>query len=363
MANNKNKNNVKKNNTKNNSKVTKKVEVKKEEIKEEENQEIEEIKEDDNLLKKVTKERIMMFLSGLFVGLLCMIIFYPDRIAELENGEQVAVKVGKSDITANDLYSTLKDETVLNKLLEIIDKTILEKKYELDDEDLKSIEETANSYIEHYVNEGYTKEQFFSEYGFESDEDFQKYLQLDYRRNLYYQDYLDKSISDEDIDKFYENSVYGTIKTEHILVKSTHSNAEEKATEILNKLKNGSSWNDLKTEYASDIVTEEVSVQFDSPLEETYKTEAVNLKDGTFSSSLVKTSYGYHIVYRISTLEKADKKDLKDRIKTVLKNKMQTEDSNLYQKVMIKMREEEKVEIKDTEIKKVYDTYVKLFDK
>ena len=40
-----------------------------------------------------------------------------------------------------------------------------------------------------------------------------------------------------------------------------------------------------------------------------------NLKDGEYSKEPVKTSYGYHIVYRIDQKEKPALEDIKDQIK------------------------------------------------
>jgi len=146
---------------------------------------------------------------------------------------------------------------------------------------------------------------FLERSGFESKEDFREYLELDYKRNKYYEEYMLGSITDDEVNSYYNDNVFGTINTEHILVQSEKSNAEEKAQEILDKLKNGASWGDLKNEYKNDIITEVVPIDFDSNLESAYKTEAENLKNESYSSSLVKTAYGYHIVYRIKNDEKA----------------------------------------------------------
>jgi len=315
-------------------------------------------------IKNIEKEQIIIFIVGLAIGLLTMIIFYPDRIAELKNGEQVAIKFKDANLTADKLYTDLKEKYAINSMLELIDKTILEPKYELNDEDLKSIEESAKSYISYYESAyGMTEEQFLERNGFETFEEFATYLQLDYRRNKYYTEYQTNKITDDEVNSFYNDKVYGTIYTKHILVEVTNTmkdeDAKAKAEEILNKLKNGTSWDDLKNEYSSIIKAEEVPVEFDSNLESAYKTEAENLKNESYSSSLVKTAYGYHIVYRIKNDEKAELKTLETRIKNSIIKEKEKEDNNIYEKTMIKMREEAKMEIKDTELKKAYEKYSK----
>jgi len=124
-------------------------------------------------IKNIEKEQIIIFIVGLAIGLLTMIIFYPDRIAELKNGEQVAIKFKDANLTADKLYTDLKEKYAINSMLELIDKTILEPKYELNDEDLKSIEESAKSYISYYESAyGMTEEQFLERNGFETFEEF-----------------------------------------------------------------------------------------------------------------------------------------------------------------------------------------------
>ena len=56
-----------------------------------------------------TKNIIISFVIGLFIGLLIMLLFIPDRIAKLENGEEVVVETSKGNITANDIYNDLKE--------------------------------------------------------------------------------------------------------------------------------------------------------------------------------------------------------------------------------------------------------------
>lgn len=312
-------------------------------------------------VKKIKKEQLIIFSVGLVIGLLTMVVFYPERIAELKNGEEVAIKVGKTDITADSMYTDMKDKYALNSILEIVDRTILDKKYETNEEVTKGVEETAQSYLNYYSSQmGYTEEQFLESQGFKDLDEFKYSLELEYKRNMYYQEYMLDNVTESEIDDYY-NNMSGVINTEHILVKNEVENANEKATEILNKLKNGTSWEDLKNEYKSVITTENVKVDFDSNLESNYINATKKLKDGAYTNELVKTSYGYHIILRVSTEEKLEKKDLTERIKKAIVNVKQTEDTKMYEKVMVKMRELEGMEIKDTKLKEVYEDYVKKY--
>ena len=321
--------------------------------------------EDTPLLDAKRKEQLIIFIAGLAIGLLTMILFYPDRIAKLKNGEEVAITIGKTKITADEMYEDLKDKYSLNSIIEIIDRTILDKKYELTEEDLKTVENTAKNYIDAYMKEyEITEEEALIQVGFKNYDEFVDYLKIDYKRNKYYNDYLNSIITDEEKENYYNTFVFGTINTEHILVKTgvDAASAEAKAKEILDKLKSGVSWDNLKETYKNEITTETVPVEFDSGLETAYMTEAKNLKDGEYSQSLVKTAYGYHIILRKSTEEKKSIKDLDERIKKGINANKAKEDANLYEKVMIHMREEAKTEFKDTKLKEVYENHTKNYN-
>lgn len=317
-------------------------------------------------LKMIKKNEWLRMGGCLLIGILVMLLFYPDRIAELKNGEQVAIKLDKTNITADKLYTDLKSKYAKYELLDIIDSTILYNKYEMTDEDQETIKSKADEYIKYYEeNYQMTKEDFLSKNNFESYEEFVEYLKLDYLRQKYYDEYLTGLISEEDIKKYYDEKVIAPFTVEHILVKTGSDNKEEKeelATEILDKLKDGEEWNDLKKEYEDDIVTEEFDIEFDSNLEDAFITAAKKLSDGEYTGSLVTTNYGYHIILRKETKEIPELDEIKARILTVLKTNYVNENKNVYEKSLIKLREDSGLNIKDTELAKVYDKYKKDYE-
>ncbi len=317
----------------------------------------------EEAIRRDNSEKILYLIIGVICGGAVMLMFYPERIAKLKNGEEVAVKVGKENITADDFYEGFKDTYSVNELIEKVDNIILYDKYTLTTEDINNINTSADNYIAQYEQYyGMNEEEFLTQAGYDTKEDFVKYLELDYLRNKYYKDYIKDNISNEELENYYNSNVYGLIHTEHILVQTQTENAKDVATEILDKLTSGASWEDLKTEYKDKTTQEQVDVEFDSNLEEAYKTAAENLKDGEYSKALVTTSYGYHIIYRVSSEEKEDLKTLKDRIKSAILKVKESQDSKLFEKTMIQMRKDEGMEIKDTLIKKAYDKYLKAYE-
>ena len=88
------------------------------------------------------------------------------------------------------------------------------------------------------------------------------------------------------------------------------------ANEIIGKLNEGKTFNEIVEEYKDKIVHEELGFQGkNASLEQSYIDELVALKDGEYSKTPIKTSYGYHIVHRLatSTLE-----DLRETIIEIL---------------------------------------------
>ena len=325
-----------------------------------------------NTLNKIEDNRkgIILFVIGFLIAtLLFRCILWPDRIATLKDGTQPVANVLGEDITADELYEDMKQYYSVKVLLNKIDSKILEEKYPENDEMKKDVQSTADYYYSIYEqNYGYTKEKFLSEYGFSSEKDFLESLTLDYRRNKYYEDYALGLVSDKEVEKYYEDSVYGDIDSKHILVSVkkdsdtsglTDEEAKKLANEIIEKLNNGTSWDDVVSEYKDQITSEDLGYQaFNASLEEAYVKEMRSLEVDSYSKSPVLTSYGYHIVYKKAQKDKPELKDVEQDVKEILAKEKKNADSNLYYKSLISMREDAKLEFSDTKLRDEYKEYV-----
>ena len=312
------------------------------------------------------RKAIIFGIVGFLVAtLLFRCILWPDRIATLKDGTQPIATVNGETITADDLYTNMKEYYSVNILLNEIDDMILTKMYPENDDMNTEVEETAEQYFSYYESGGYTREEFLKQYGFATEKDFVESLKLDYRRNKYYEEYVEKMVTDKEIDKYYKDSVFGDVDSKHILVKIDEENgmkdadAKKLANEIIKKLNSGKKWEEVTEEYKDKIVTEELGyMAFNASLEASYLKECKNLKVGTYSKSPVLTSYGYHIVYKIDQKEKPSLKDVKDDIIDVLATEKKNKDTNLYHKSLIAMRADAKLEFTDTKLGDEYKTYM-----
>ena len=135
------------------------------------------------------KEIWISAIVGILIG---MILIYSLGLTGIiglgKNGIIATVKGG--NVSERDLYKEMKKLYPVDYVLDLTDSIILEKKYNLTDEQNQEIEDQVNSIISSYENYGYTEEEFLSANGFESRDEFKKYLELDYKRNLYCVDYF-----------------------------------------------------------------------------------------------------------------------------------------------------------------------------
>ena len=328
-------------------------------------------KEYDKLFKFydfVDKYRLAIYgvIGGVLATILVVILIWPDRIAKLENGLEPVASIDGLTITAEDLYEDMKEIYSVSSLLDKIDNKVLEEKYPENDEMNDELQEEAENYYNMYNQYyGISKEEFLAKNGFGSERAFIEYLRLQYRRSKYTDDYVKGLITDKEINNYYEDKVYGDINTKHILVKvdsnatdEDKKNAENLAKEIISKLNEGKTFDEVKEEYKDQITYEELGYKaYNASLESAYMEAMQKLENNSYSKEPVKTSYGYHVIYRIDQKEKPVLEDVKEEIITSLVEEKKSEDTYIQYKALEKMREDVNLKFSDTVLEKKYETY------
>lgn len=334
-------------------------------------------KEYDKLFKFydfIDKYRLAIYgvIGGVLATVLVVILIWPDRIAKLENGLEPVASIDGLTVTAEDLYEDMKEIYSVSNLLDIIDNKILEEKYPETDEMNTELNDQAEKYYNmHNQYYGYSKEEFLTKNGFGSERAFIEYLRLQYRRTQYTDDYIKEQITDKEIEKYYEDKVYGDINTKHILVKVSSSatdeekkEAENLAKEIITKLNEGKSFDEVKDEYKDKITYEELGYKaYNASLESAYMEAMQKLENNSYTKEPVQTSYGYHVIYRIDQKEKPALEDVKEEIITSLVSEHKSEDTSVQYKALDKMREDAKLKFTDTVLEKKYETYKSQYNK
>ena len=263
----------------------------------------------------------------------------------------VSFKDSSLNIKTSDLYDELKDKYGISILIDMMDRKILDK--EIPDSDEKEFIEYINNY------------------GYKDENELRDYFTLNYKRNLAVQDYIEGLITDKDIENYYNQKIMGDITGSHILIevnttdsmtdeekRTTKEEAKKKADEALQKLKDGTSFEDVAKEYSEDAETKDDGGKMGtfSPTKLDDVTRQVYEKiEVSKYSDVVETEYGYEIFYKEAEKEKPKLEEVKTYIIETLRDEKLAADSKLQYEGLKAIREKYGFEIKDEDLNVYYD--------
>ena len=288
---------------------------------------------------------------------------------KLKDGKEVIASVTDKEITAEELFDTLKEKYGSDVLINMIDDYIIGKEIESDDEYEEKAKAQLDSMKSYYSNYNTDWNQVLSYMGYQSDEKFlEGYIENEKKTDIV-KKYLKEDITDDEIDKYYEEEIYGNYTVKHILVsvdssKEDQEEAKEeaynKAEEAIEKLNNGSSWSDIVKEYSDDDQTNEddgLLPEFtNGDFVDEFFNATIELKEGEYTSSPVETTYGYHIIKLISSTEKPSKEDAKDDCLDGIATNKLANDDKLFDQTWADIRDKYELKITDS---KINDNYKK----
>lgn len=312
-------------------------------------------------------------LISMLVVLIC--VTGCGKVPKLENGQDAVVTLKGKDISVDSLYNEIKDKYALSVLLDMMDKQILNDKYKDTDEQKDDIEAQISAWISQFGNESTLLQQTYSAWGIDTMDGLKDYLKLQYKRNLAIEDYSKEKVSKDEINKFYDETIFGDITAKHILIKpeTTENMTEDEITkaedealkqakELITKLKNGEDFSKLAKENSDDEASAtkggELSPFTHGTMTKEFEEAAKNLEVGKYTTEPVKTTYGYHIILKVKQADKPKLKVVKaDIIEEIAKNKL-ADDSTLQITALEELRKEYKVEIQDKNLKTQYENYL-----
>ena len=144
-------------------------------------------------------------LISMLVVLLC--VTGCGKVPKLENGQDAVVTLKGKDISVDSLYGEMKDRYALSVLLDMLDKQILNDKYKDTDEQKENIEAQISSWISQFGDENKLLQQTNSAWGISTMDGLKDYLKLQYKRNLAVEDYTKEIVSEDEINKFYDEKI------------------------------------------------------------------------------------------------------------------------------------------------------------
>lgn len=302
---------------------------------------------------------------------LCTLLTGCGKSAKLKNGEEIVAKLKGKTITANDLYDELKNQGGETVLVKMIDNYIIEKEIKDDSEAKEYAENYLNQLKSYYENQGQDFDAVITSYGFANEKALLNSLISDYQKQKVAEKYIAKSLSEDEINAYYEKEIFGEQTVRHILIKpdtteemtdeeinEAEANALKEAKKIIKKLKNGEDFEELAKKYSDDEGTKEDGGLFADFTKEGVDSDfwkaSYKLKDGKYTEEPIKSSFGYHIILKVSSNEKPKLDDVIDDIKDTLVEEKMAADSNIVNTTWASIRESYKLEISDSDLNKAY---------
>lgn len=299
-------------------------------------------------------------------------------IPKLENGQEVVAEIDGKSFTTEDLYNDMKNTYGTTFLVNMIDNYIANEEIETDD----AAKEFANTELENLKAQYELYQMDFNSAltnaGYKSEDDLLDEIILQYKKNKVVENHIKGKISDEEVQTYYDENIFGEITAKHILIKpeTTSDMSDEevskkeeealnKAKELIEQLNDGADFDTLAKENSDDtgsaseggLISNFTKVGDNSVVPEFWNA-SYDLKENEYTSEPVKSSFGYHIILKVSQNERPSLEDSKDDIlDTLVQNKL-TEDQNLSAAAWDEVRQKYNLNIIDSDIKKTYDETV-----
>ena len=323
----------------------------------------------------------------LILGVCSLLLCGCGKIPTLSNGDEAVVTFKDGDmISANDFYEEIKNSFGLDTLLNMIDKYIFEAEFP---DEMENGEAYAEAAIDQLRTNYETEEELLQAlqyYGYQTVEAYQNFVYISYMQNVAIEAYVRNNITDEELQDYYDNDVYPDMTISHILItpdvtddmsdeekEEAENTAKEQIENIIDELNeakdNGedieSTFAKLAKEYSEDDDTKddggnlgEINIgSLDSNYDELIKA-ANSLKDGEYSTEVITTELGYHVILKTATGEKASYDDSVDSMKDAITEDKLNNDQSLMVDAIRYYRELYELDIVDSELDNQYSIYM-----
>ena len=323
----------------------------------------------------------------LILGVCSLLLCGCGKIPTLSNGDEAVVTFKDGDmISANDFYEEIKNSFGLDTLLNMIDKYIFEAEFP---DEMENGEAYAEAAIDQLRTNYETEEELLQAlqyYGYQTVEAYQNFVYISYMQNVAIEAYVRNNITEEELQDYYDNDVYPDMTISHILItpdvtddmsdeekEEAENTAKEQIENIIDELNeakdNGedieSTFAKLAKEYSEDDDTKddggnlgEINIgSLDSNYDELIKA-ANSLKDGEYSTEVITTELGYHVILKTATGEKASYDDSVDSMKDAITEDKLNNDQSLMVDAIRYYRELYELDIVDSELDNQYSIYM-----
>ena len=323
----------------------------------------------------------------LILGVCSLFLCGCGKIPTLSNGDEAVVTFKDGDmISANDFYEEIKNSFGLDTLLNMIDKYIFEAEFPVEMENGEAYAEAAIDQLRTNYETEEELLQALQYYGYQTVEAYQNFVYISYMQNVAIEAYVKNNITEEELQDYYDNDVYPDMTISHILItpdvtddmsdeekEEAENTAKEEIENIIDELNeakdNGedieTTFAKLAKEYSEDDDTKddggnlgEINIgSLDSNYDELIKA-ANSLKDGEYSTEVITTELGYHVILKTKTGEKASYDDSVDTMKDAITEDKLNSDQSLMVDAIRYYRDLYELDIVDSELDNQYSVYM-----
>ena len=324
----------------------------------------------------------------LILGVCSLLLCGCGKIPTLSNGDEAVVTFKDGDmISANDFYEEIKNSYGLDTLINMIDKYVFEKEFPDEIENAEAYGEASVDQLISYTGSEEDALTYVQQYyGYQTLDAYKNFAYIGYLQSIAIEQYVKDNITDEELEKYYENEVYPDMTISHILITPdvTDDMSEDEQTEAedaakaqiediiaeLNEAKeNGEDieevFANLVEEYSEDDDTKddggnlgEINIgDLDSNYDELIKA-ASELEDGEYSTEVITTELGYHVILKTKTGEKASYDDSVDSMKDAIAQDKLSTDQSLMVDAVRYYRDLYELDIIDSEMDSQYGVYM-----
>lgn len=290
---------------------------------------------------------------------------------KLADGKQVIASLEGKDFTAEEVFDELKSKYGSTVLVEMVDNYIIDSEIKDDSDYEEAAKAEIKSMKAYYKEQGQDWNQVLSYYGYDDDDAITKAYINNAKKTDIVKNFLKKKVTDDEKKEYYDKEIYGDYTVKHILIKpdtkedaseedqkKAKEKAEKEAKEVIKKLDDGEKWEDMVKKYSDDDQTKDDEGKLPPFTKGDYVDEFFEatrkLKDGEYTKKPVESTYGYHIIYRISATKKPSMKDSEEKILDGIVTNKLSNDDNLANKTWIDIRKSYGFDIKDSTINKAY---------
>lgn len=317
---------------------------------------------------------------------ICIYLVSSKVIPTTSDGKEIVASISGKKITADELYKLLKEENGKTQLLNIIDEYISDKEVTLTKDDEEYIDSVVKYYVDYANSNNIDFETFLIQYvglsGIKTEKEFKEFLLKDYKKTLAVQKYISDEATEAELKEFYKENFTDSLTAKHILIQvDSKENATEeekekaekeaynKAKDLIKKLdKIDSKKLDKEFEKLAEKNSDDTGTYANGGLIENFTKKQVDenfynaaheLKDGEYTKKPIKSTYGYHVILKVSSIPVEEYSKIKYDVKKAYAKAKLTEDQTLFNSKWADLRKEYKLIISDSQIKKSYNNDLK----